>query len=253
MSSLAVEVQGPRGKSVKVSDEGLAADLVDGRTIVAPLAWFPRLWHGTPQECNHFEIFGDGAYIHWPDLDEDLTVAGLLAGQPWAKALLVPGNFQAQTLDRAKVPTVLGHQGNVDQDIAIDQVGHVTWWRKLSASKITSKTVDVFHAVDDVAPVFPYAVECEIPNRAGFALEAVSTRRYANLNNRPFDDAHILEGLEDAIFILCGDGHRLATGTLGQVDSRRYRIPYNIITPKMTAFGFLKCAAKCVTLSSFQL
>ncbi|MGD0221175.1 MAG: DUF2442 domain-containing protein [Terriglobia bacterium] len=81
MSSLAVEVQGPRGKSVKVSDEGLAADLVDGRTIVAPLAWFPRLWHGTPQECNHFEIFGDGAYIHWPDLDEDLTVAGLLAGQ----------------------------------------------------------------------------------------------------------------------------------------------------------------------------
>ena len=173
--------------------------------------------------------------------------------QPWGKALLVPGNLQAQTLDRAKVPTVLGHQGNVDQDIAIDQVGHVTWWRKLSASKITSKTVDVFHAVDDVAPVFPYAVECEIPNRAGFALEAVSTRRYANLNNRPFDDAHILEGLEDAIFILCGDGHRLATGTLGQVDSRRYRIPYNIITPKMTAFGFLKCAAKCVTLSSFQL
>jgi len=54
---------------------------VDGRTIMVPLAWFPRLWHGTPQERNHFEIFGDGTYIHWPDLDEDLTVAGLLAGQ----------------------------------------------------------------------------------------------------------------------------------------------------------------------------
>jgi hypothetical protein len=81
MSSLAVEVQEPRGKAVKVSDEGLTVDLVDGRTIVAPLAWFPRLWHGTPQERNHIEIFGDGAYIHWPDLDEDLTVAGLLAGQ----------------------------------------------------------------------------------------------------------------------------------------------------------------------------
>jgi hypothetical protein len=81
MSSLAVEVQEPRGKSVKVSDEELTVDLVDGRTIMVPLGWFPRLWHGTPRERSHFEIFGDGAYIHWPDLDEDLTVAGLLAGQ----------------------------------------------------------------------------------------------------------------------------------------------------------------------------
>jgi len=81
MSSLAVEVQEPRGKSVKVSDEELTVDLVDGRTILVPLAWFPRLWHGTKRERNHFEIFGDGAYIHWPDLDEDLTVAGLLAGR----------------------------------------------------------------------------------------------------------------------------------------------------------------------------
>jgi hypothetical protein len=61
--------------------EGLTVDLVDGRTIMVPLAWFTRLWHGTPQERNHFEIFADGAYIHWPDLVEDLTVAGLLAGQ----------------------------------------------------------------------------------------------------------------------------------------------------------------------------
>ena len=81
MSSLAVEVQEPRGKSVQVSDEGLTVDLVDGRTIMVPLGWFPRLWHGTPQERNHFEIFEAGAYIHWPHLDEDLTVVGLLAGQ----------------------------------------------------------------------------------------------------------------------------------------------------------------------------
>ncbi len=81
MSSLAVEVQEPRGKSVKVSDEELTVDLVDGRTIMVPLGWFPRLWHGTPQERNRREFFAGGAYIHWPDLDEDLTVAGLLAGQ----------------------------------------------------------------------------------------------------------------------------------------------------------------------------
>jgi hypothetical protein len=76
-----VEVQEPRAESVQVSDEGLTVDLVDGRTIMVPLGWFPRLWHGTPQERKRFEIFGDGAYIHWPDLDEDLTVAGMLAGQ----------------------------------------------------------------------------------------------------------------------------------------------------------------------------
>ena len=56
-------------------------DLVDGPTIIVPLVWFPRLWHGTVRERKHFEIFGDGAYIHWPDLGEDLTVAGLLAGR----------------------------------------------------------------------------------------------------------------------------------------------------------------------------
>jgi Protein of unknown function (DUF2442) len=81
MSSSAVEVQEARAQSARVSGEALSVDLADGRTIIVPLVWFPRLWHGTPQERNHFEIFGDGAYIHWPDLDKDLTVAGLLAGR----------------------------------------------------------------------------------------------------------------------------------------------------------------------------
>jgi len=64
-----------------VSEEALTVDLVDGRTIIVPLMWYPRLWHGTAEERSHFEIVGDGSYIHWPDLDEDLTVAGLLAGR----------------------------------------------------------------------------------------------------------------------------------------------------------------------------
>jgi len=81
MSSLAVDIQEARAQSASVSDEALTVDLVDGRTIVVPLIWYPRLWHGTPRERNHFEIFGDGTYIHWPALDEDLTVAGLLAGR----------------------------------------------------------------------------------------------------------------------------------------------------------------------------
>jgi len=81
MSSSAVEIQEARAQSVRVSNEVLTVDLVDGRTIIVPLLWFPRLWYGTPQERSHFEIFGDGTYLHWPDLDEDLTVAGLLVGR----------------------------------------------------------------------------------------------------------------------------------------------------------------------------
>ena len=81
MNSLAIEIQEARVKSVTVSDDALTVDLVDGRTIIVPLVWYPRLWHGTPDERNHFEIIGDGMYIHWPELDEDLTVAGLLAGR----------------------------------------------------------------------------------------------------------------------------------------------------------------------------
>ncbi len=81
MSSSVAEIQEARAQSARLSDEALTVDLVDGRTIIVPLAWFPRLWHGTPQERGHFEVFGGGAYLHWPDLDEDLTVAGLLAGR----------------------------------------------------------------------------------------------------------------------------------------------------------------------------
>lgn len=81
MSSSGVKIQEARARSARVTEEALEVELVDGRTIVVPLVWYPRLWHGTPQERDHFEIFGDGAYLHWPALDEDLTVAGLLAGR----------------------------------------------------------------------------------------------------------------------------------------------------------------------------
>lgn len=81
MNSLAVETEEPRAQQVAVNEESLILDLVDGRTLIVPLAWFPRLWHGRQEERLHFEIFGDGAFIHWPDLDEDLNVSDLLAGR----------------------------------------------------------------------------------------------------------------------------------------------------------------------------
>lgn len=81
MNSLVVEIEEARAQLVTVSEDSLIVDLVDGRTIIAPLVWYPRLWHGTLEERNNFEVIGDGSIIHWPDLDEDLSVAGLLAGR----------------------------------------------------------------------------------------------------------------------------------------------------------------------------
>jgi len=81
MNSSAIEIQEARAQSVTVSEDALTVDLVDGRTIIVPVVWYPRLWHGTLEERQQVEIFGDGAYLHWPELDEDLTVAGLLAGR----------------------------------------------------------------------------------------------------------------------------------------------------------------------------
>ncbi len=68
-------------QGVSVSDDSLVADLVDGRTITVPLAWFPRLAHGTPMERANWRLIASGKGIHWPDLDEDISVASLLAGR----------------------------------------------------------------------------------------------------------------------------------------------------------------------------
>lgn len=67
---------------VDVTDAVLTADLVDGRTVSVPLVWYPRLAHGTPDERRNWRLIGRGEGIHWPDLDEDISVANLLAGKP---------------------------------------------------------------------------------------------------------------------------------------------------------------------------
>jgi hypothetical protein len=68
-------------QAVRFSDDSMTVQLDDGRTLSVPVAWYPRLLHGTKQERDHFELIGDGEGIHWPDLDEDISVDGLLAGQ----------------------------------------------------------------------------------------------------------------------------------------------------------------------------
>ena len=72
----------PRASQVVVKADALVVDLVDGRTIIAPLAWFPRLVHASAAERAKWMLLGDGVGIHWPDLDEDISVEGLLRGGP---------------------------------------------------------------------------------------------------------------------------------------------------------------------------
>jgi len=72
----------PNAQSVTVTENTLSVDLGDGRTISVPLAWFPRLLHATPKEKINWRFIGTGQGIHWEDLDEDISVEGLLAGLP---------------------------------------------------------------------------------------------------------------------------------------------------------------------------
>jgi hypothetical protein len=72
----------PAATNVMVTDETLTVDLSDGRTTSVPLDWYPRLLHGTPEERAKWRLIGRGVGIHWPELDDDISVEGLIAGKP---------------------------------------------------------------------------------------------------------------------------------------------------------------------------
>jgi len=86
MSSSAVDRREALATHVKVSEDTLSVELADGRTIAAPLAWYPRLAHATAAERNAWRLIGGGRGIHWPGVDEDISVANLLAGQSSAES-----------------------------------------------------------------------------------------------------------------------------------------------------------------------
>lgn len=88
MNSLALNTP-PRAMSVTCSEDELRVSLVDGRCLSVPIAWFPRLAHASAVERAHYELMGDGQGIHWPSVNEDISIAGLLAGQPSAEAKLI--------------------------------------------------------------------------------------------------------------------------------------------------------------------
>ena len=81
MSISAVEIKIPAAETATVTEDTLAVDLSDGRTIAVPLAWFPRLLHASSEERKNWRLIGRGQGIHWEELDEDISVEGLLAGR----------------------------------------------------------------------------------------------------------------------------------------------------------------------------
>ena len=85
MSTLAVKTD-ERVSAVSFDSDRLIVDLMDGRTIAVPLAWYPRLLEATPEQRSDWEVAGAGYGIHWPQIDEDLSVEGLLRGAPSARA-----------------------------------------------------------------------------------------------------------------------------------------------------------------------
>lgn len=81
MSTLAVKMRVAAAQQVAVTDDALIVDLTDGRTISVPIAWYPRLLHSTHSERNRWRLIGRGEGIHWPDLDEDISVKNIVLGR----------------------------------------------------------------------------------------------------------------------------------------------------------------------------
>ena len=77
-----IEIEVPTAENLTVTEDTLSVDLSDGRTISVPLAWYPRLTYASQSEQNNWRLIGKGYGIHWDDIDEDISIEGLLAGKP---------------------------------------------------------------------------------------------------------------------------------------------------------------------------
>ena len=82
MTTLAIKIDLPYAENVMITEDTLNVDLSDGRTISVPLNWFPRLVHATQEQRDNWRLIGRGHGIHWDDIDEDISVEGLIAGRP---------------------------------------------------------------------------------------------------------------------------------------------------------------------------
>jgi hypothetical protein len=81
MNTLVNELQLVKAIEVSITEDNLVVELEDGRILSIPLTWYPRLWHGKMAERQNWRMIGDGMGIHWPDLDEDISIEGLILGR----------------------------------------------------------------------------------------------------------------------------------------------------------------------------
>lgn len=102
MNTSTIKIEIPNAEDVAISEDTLSVDLSDGRTISAPLAWFPRLVYAKPEERNNWRLIGNGQGVHWPALDEDISVEGLLLGKPSGESQV---SFKKWLLQRSAAGT----------------------------------------------------------------------------------------------------------------------------------------------------
>ena len=91
MTTLLVDTSALKATEIRVTEDTLVMELADGRSVSAPLVWYPRLMHGSVAERRNYRLIGGGEGVHWPDLDEDISVEGVLAGRASGES---PRSFQ---------------------------------------------------------------------------------------------------------------------------------------------------------------
>lgn len=82
MNTLVTEIRRSNAQDIRITKDEMVVELIDGRTIIVPLVWYPRILNATDRERENWRLIGNGEGIHWPDLDEDISVEHLLAGVP---------------------------------------------------------------------------------------------------------------------------------------------------------------------------
>jgi hypothetical protein len=111
MNTLAIEMKASI-QDVELTEDSLVVDLADGRTVSVPIAWYPRLMHGTREERSHWRIIGKGEGIHWPDVDEDISVENILLGRPSGESQRSFKKWLEGRMEKRKKPT-MGNRGKV--------------------------------------------------------------------------------------------------------------------------------------------
>jgi hypothetical protein len=111
MNTLAIEMKASI-QDVELTEDSLVVDLADGRTVSVPIAWYPRLMHGTREERSHWRIIGKGEGIHWPDVDEDISVENILLGKPSGESQRSFKKWLEGRMEKRKKPT-MGNRGKV--------------------------------------------------------------------------------------------------------------------------------------------